>query len=421
MNDISDQRKDIQYLFTAQLDMKCEVGSNIFHKYIIKGYLSENHSGVYQAQDAYGKQVAIKENHDIKQMQKEVQLLKSLNHPNIVKYLDSCILSHSMNQYHQEKLGYICMELGLFNLDDLKEAGYVFDNTLIDQTLNALAYLQKKNIAHCDIKPANILVMALNPICYKICDVGSSKCQSSVLIDSVGTYKYMSPEMFQGNAKNYYLSDVFSLGLLFLYIYKNYSISHAERCELTPHEYMLKLNDKIYENNDNVSILLKQMIQLCPHDRLDFIQLEKFWEDHKKLKIIQQPNVDSREQSIRFNSNTTFLQDESPQKFSHYKTSRITKKQQPVSKQSFFSQPNSFSLEKQYNINPFQCNPISDRRTTTSTKQRKQSYQLQLIDSNSKPPKSPEKSKIPSPLKQSTTNKFQLPQLQPFKIRLNQG
>lgn len=55
----------------------------------------------------------------------------------------------------------------------------------------------------------------------------------------------MSPEMLSGDAKNYYLSDVFSLGLLFLYIYKNFSISHAQRCEITPNEYIQKLHSKI--------------------------------------------------------------------------------------------------------------------------------------------------------------------------------
>lgn len=73
-------------------------------------------------------------------------------------------------------------------MEDFKQAGYFIDNSLIDQTLNALAYLQRKNIAHCDIKPANVLVMELNPTCYKICDVGSSKHQSSELIDAVGVF-----------------------------------------------------------------------------------------------------------------------------------------------------------------------------------------------------------------------------------------
>ncbi|CAD8190784.1 unnamed protein product [Paramecium pentaurelia] len=418
MNDISDQRKDIQFLFMAQQHMKCEQGYNLFHKYIIKGYLSQTHNRVYQAQDSSGKQVAIKENHDIKQMQKEVQLLESLDHPNIVKYLESCILSYSINQYHQEQLGYICMELGQYNLEDFKQAGYQIDNSLIDQTLNALSYLQRKHIAHCDIKPANILVMELNPTYYKICDVGSSKHQSSELIDAVGTYKYMSPEMLSGDAKNYYLSDVFSLGLLFLYIYKNFSISHAQRCQITPNEYIHTLHTKINQNDDDVSILLRKMIQLNPKDRLDFISLEQFWENHKKNKINKQSIQNSKETSIRFNSNTTFIQDDSPLKSSNYKINRITKKLQPSSKQSFYSSGNSVSNEKQNSNLPFSSNPTSDRKTIT--RQRIPSFQFSKFDSTQKPPKSPEKPKIASPLKQSINNKFQLPQLQPFKIRLIQ-
>lgn len=52
----------------------------------------------------------------------------------------------------------------------------------------------------------------------------------------------MSPEMFSMDAKNYCLSDVFSLGLVFLYIYKDYSIQYEERKKITSNEYIQKLH-----------------------------------------------------------------------------------------------------------------------------------------------------------------------------------
>lgn len=46
---------------------------------------------------------------------------------------------------------------------------------LITTLLKGFADLEKNNVAHCDIKPENILVLQTEPLRFKICDVGSSK------------------------------------------------------------------------------------------------------------------------------------------------------------------------------------------------------------------------------------------------------
>lgn len=45
----------------------------------------------------------------------------------------------------------------------------------MQQILQALAQLEDNNVAHCDIKPENILIMDSTVLTIKLCDVGSSK------------------------------------------------------------------------------------------------------------------------------------------------------------------------------------------------------------------------------------------------------
>ena len=93
--------------------------------------------------------------------------------------------------------------------------------------VNALAFLQSRNICHRDIKPANILLDEKEEQVY-LTDLGVSKSISSLLEENTlkGTLIYLSPELKialpfidESNDKVVYdpfKSDVFSLGLVFL-------------------------------------------------------------------------------------------------------------------------------------------------------------------------------------------------------------
>ena len=103
---------------------------------------------------------------------------------------------------------------------------------IIRQLVSALSFLQKRNIAHRDIKLENILLfpnkikdknsLVLDKV-YKIGDFGEAKnkIKYSVILNTIrGTDYYMSPELLEGINKqkdfiknNPHKSDVFSLGL----------------------------------------------------------------------------------------------------------------------------------------------------------------------------------------------------------------
>ncbi|TID13675.1 STE/STE11/CDC15 protein kinase [Venturia nashicola] len=159
-----------------------------------------------------GQTVAIKQvrltdlpKNELKVIMSEIDLLKNLNHPNIVKYQG--FVKSSENLYiileycENGSLHFICKNFGKFpeNLVAL----------YMSQVLQGLLYLHEQGVIHRDIKGANILTTKDGLV--KLADFGvatkSNLGESSV----VGTPYWMSPEVIQLSGATT-ASDIWSLG-----------------------------------------------------------------------------------------------------------------------------------------------------------------------------------------------------------------
>ena len=99
--------------------------------------------------------------------------------------------------------------------------------TISQQSLSALAYLhgRKPPITHRDIKPDNILVQSLQPLCIKLADFGLAKMTGSSLKTICGTATYAAPEIarYIGSSKDVPREkytpaiDIWSLGVVILW------------------------------------------------------------------------------------------------------------------------------------------------------------------------------------------------------------
>lgn len=148
----------------------------------------------------------------------EVNLLKSLNHLTIVRYLDSFTDNNEL---------VIVLELaphgdlaGLCRV--LKESDRNLTDSQIWATIfqvsDALMYMHKKRIMHRDLKPANVFLCGQGVV--KLGDLGLGRYFSSNTYRAhsiVGTPFYMSPEVitYSGGASGAgysFKSDIWSLG-----------------------------------------------------------------------------------------------------------------------------------------------------------------------------------------------------------------
>lgn len=141
---------------------------------------------------------------------REIETAGNLNHPNIVKILDSG---------ETDGFAYIAMEyVDGINLRSYARADRLLHPKtvlkIIAQCADALAYSHKQDLIHRDIKPANIIYNQGDDY-VKLTDFGIARIPDSTRTRAgsiLGTPLYMSPEQLAGEGLDA-RSDLYSLGV----------------------------------------------------------------------------------------------------------------------------------------------------------------------------------------------------------------
>jgi serine/threonine protein kinase len=148
-----------------------------------------------------------------KRFRREVEILSSLEHPNILRLLDH----GTLEQYGLFlTTPFVNGETLRSRLRREKQLSVRDATSMLTYIASALDYAHGRGVIHRDIKPANILLPEGSVI---VADFGISRAmvtehvqQITVTGVSVGTPEYMSPEQISASGNLDGRSDVYSLG-----------------------------------------------------------------------------------------------------------------------------------------------------------------------------------------------------------------
>ena len=247
----------------------------------------------------------------------EIRILASINHENIISFIDSFYTNSENNQnYLNIILEYADdgdLESKIKNQKKIKQ---YFEEKLIwsifIQIVFGLNFLHKKNIMHRDLKSANIFLMKNGKI--KLGDLNVAKViqEQEVLRTQTGTPYYASPEIWEDKPYSF-KSDIWSIGIILYQMAalkmpfngKNinevyYNLSHVKMQEL-PNIY-----------SENLSLMIKKILKKDPNERPSCDEIledkiikekirELFNDNKNDVDIEKKEKVDLDEKAIKVN------------------------------------------------------------------------------------------------------------------------
>ena len=160
--------------------------------------------------------------HNRKLFEREVEVTRSLRHPNIVELLEYCSAENifCFTMEHCEGGSVWDLMLTPRRVLPLAQAGLI-----VLQTLEGLSHAHERNFVHRDIKPPNILLTAREGGVAKLADFGLAKNFQRAGLSGMtatgavaGTFHFMPREQLINFKRSKPVSDVWSMGATFYFM-----------------------------------------------------------------------------------------------------------------------------------------------------------------------------------------------------------
>ena len=275
---------------------------------------------------------------DIERIEREINILKKLDHINVIKI-------YKINE--DEEKYYIVMEFcengELFHyiverqrLNE-EEASFFFY-----QLINGLEYIHSENIVHRDLKPENLLLGKYNIL--KIIDFGLSNfCEPDNFLETpCGSPCYASPEMVCGDKYNGHLIDIWSTGIILFAMMCGYLpfedpdndmlFKKILKCKIKYPNYLsdmtVDLMKKILVVEPNKRITIQEIKQHPFYLRGKIIFAERHYElikevekaSYKMIKIIKNIKSNTNEESLNNLAISRWLEENSKEEIFNIST-----------------------------------------------------------------------------------------------------
>ena len=212
---------------------------------------------------------------------REIEILKKLNHPNIVKLYDT-IISDKNILLIQELVNGISLRdfynKEIRNQKNISEKKYKILTLIFKQIFSAFDYIHKKNIFHRDIKLENILLTKNYEI--KIIDFGFGLYNPRNYLQKFfcGTPNYMAPEIIMKKEYDGQKADMWSLGILLYKLFcADFPFKGKDEKDLYRHIIKGKYKIKEYVP-DLIKIIIDKILRPKPYQRINCDQiLQSHW------------------------------------------------------------------------------------------------------------------------------------------------
>ena len=244
--------------------------------YAIVKLVTDNKTKIDYAMKIYKKK-EIKDKVRKKCVNNEIEILKNIDHKNIIKLIEvidlkdyiliiqELFIGISLGQYHNK----------YWKTEDLTKKKEKVYKLILTKIFSAMNYLHKKGIAHLDIKLENILIN--DKLDLKIIDFGFAIYDPKNALNTFfgGTPNYMSPEIVLKRPYISVLSDIWSLGVLVFKLFCNeYPFKGLTEKDLYNSIKKGKFRIKCFVNYD-VKKIINSMLVLEPNKRLNCESLLK--------------------------------------------------------------------------------------------------------------------------------------------------
>jgi serine/threonine protein kinase len=226
------------------------------------------------------KEITIDKNKNKISIKREFEIMRKLNHENIVKIHD-VIIDTQLNNIYFIMDYYEYGDLSNFlKKQPLKEK---FTRKYMKQLSNGLKYLLDNNILHRDLKPQNILLSKNYDI--KITDFGFATyyTKDTIINTLCGSPMYMAPEIITKNGYDY-KSDLWSVGIILYEMIHGYTPFNVQNFielikEIKKKNIIIKL-----DVSESCKELIYSLCKTNPNERINWIEFfDHRWFDNDEI------------------------------------------------------------------------------------------------------------------------------------------